>query len=71
MDTMGCKRTIGWLVVTGTMEWIMTFHSIGNFRKSQLTKSIICLTSRLIIHVIDHEIDDPGFWCWGMEKCAP
>ena len=20
-----------WLVVTGTMEWIMTFHSVGNF----------------------------------------
>jgi hypothetical protein len=19
-----------WLVVTGTMEWIMTFHSVGN-----------------------------------------
>jgi hypothetical protein len=26
-----------WLVVTGTMEWIMTFHSLGNEKSSQLT----------------------------------
>ena len=31
-----------WLVVTGTMEWIMTFHeTVGDFRQSQLTNSII------------------------------
>jgi hypothetical protein len=27
-----------WLVVTGTMDWIMTFHeTVGDVRKSQLT----------------------------------
>ena len=26
----GWVKTYDWLVVTGTMEWIMTFHSVGN-----------------------------------------
>ena len=26
-----CKAVICWLLVTGTMEWILTFHSVGNF----------------------------------------
>jgi hypothetical protein len=29
-----------WLVVTGTMEFCMTFHSVGNGKSSQLTNSI-------------------------------
>ena len=34
------KSTIIWLVVTGTMEWIMTFDILGT-SSSQLTNSII------------------------------
>jgi len=37
---------LGWLVVTGTMEWIMTFHSVGNGKSSQLTNSIIFQRAR-------------------------
>ena len=36
-----------WLVVTGTMEWIMTFQTVGNGKSSQLTKSIIFQRGRL------------------------
>ena len=35
------NNNIVWLVVTGTMEWIMTFHSVGNVMSSQLTNSMI------------------------------
>ena len=35
-----------WLVVTGTMEFWMTFHSVGNFHSSQVTKSIIIQRGR-------------------------
>ena len=32
----GWVKTYDWLVVTGTMEWIMTFHRLG-FSEPQLT----------------------------------
>ena len=48
-----------WLVVTGTMEFWMTFHSVGNgMSSSQLTKSIIFQRGRAKNHQPEMAWDD-------------